>query len=270
MLPTPTFAQRARPAGAGPAARPRRAARRPGGVAVRQHATSCSRRTTACCSPARCCCRSTSGSRLPSCAFMLDDSGAVGARSAIPTSPTSTIRCDRSCSATSTRHAGRTARDPWTVPPDVDEDVPAELFYTQGSTGTPKGALLTHRGLYLHAIHYALTLGISGDDVVLHTIPLFHVNGWGTPALRDRPRRRARDAPALRLQPRCCASSRPSGSRGCSWCPRCDRRCSTIRRSTSRDLSSVQQLSVGGAPTPPALLAEAERRSGASASAATA
>jgi fatty-acyl-CoA synthase len=24
-------------------------------------------------------------------------------------------------------------------------------------------------------------MGISGDDVILHTIPLFHVNGWGTP-----------------------------------------------------------------------------------------
>jgi fatty-acyl-CoA synthase len=22
---------------------------------------------------------------------------------------------------------------------------------------------------------------MTGDDVVLHTIPLFHVNGWGTP-----------------------------------------------------------------------------------------
>src|SRR5205823_12181354 len=65
--------------------------------------------------------------------------------------------------------------------PTVDEHAPAELFYTSGSTGRPKGALLTHRGLYLHAVHSALTLGISGFDVVLHTIPLFHVNGWGTP-----------------------------------------------------------------------------------------
>ena len=65
--------------------------------------------------------------------------------------------------------------------PPVDERAPAELFYTSGSTGTPKGALLSHRGLYLHAVHSALTMGISGDDVILHTIPLFHVNGWGTP-----------------------------------------------------------------------------------------
>ena len=45
----------------------------------------------------------------------------------------------------------------------------------------PKGVVLTHRNLYLHAIHSALTNGLSGDDVILHTISLFHVNGWGTP-----------------------------------------------------------------------------------------
>ena len=66
-------------------------------------------------------------------------------------------------------------------PPLVDERDPAEIFFTSGSTGMPKGAVLTHRNLYLHAVHNALTNAITGEDVVLHLVPLFHVNGWGTP-----------------------------------------------------------------------------------------
>lgn len=66
-------------------------------------------------------------------------------------------------------------------PPVVDERSAAEIFFTSGSTGMPKGAILTHRSLYLHAVHNALTNAITGDDVILHLVPLFHVNGWGTP-----------------------------------------------------------------------------------------
>lgn len=63
----------------------------------------------------------------------------------------------------------------------VDENSIAELFYTSGSTGTPKGVMLSHRTLYLHAL-YVLT-GMPGRDthVELHTIPMFHANGWGRP-----------------------------------------------------------------------------------------
>src|SRR5207244_5327251 len=42
-------------------------------------------------------------------------------------------------------------------------------------------AMLTHRALATHAVDSALTMGGNHRDVVLHTIPLFHVNGWGTP-----------------------------------------------------------------------------------------
>jgi fatty-acyl-CoA synthase len=62
-----------------------------------------------------------------------------------------------------------------------DEDGIAELFYTSGSTGTPKGVAITHRTLYLHALSCIHTNRSSDIDVPLHTIPLFHANGWGAP-----------------------------------------------------------------------------------------
>ena len=63
----------------------------------------------------------------------------------------------------------------------IDEEEVAELFYTSGTTALPKGVMLTHRNLYLHALEVSLALGIREEDTQLHTIPLFHVNGWGTP-----------------------------------------------------------------------------------------
>ena len=62
-----------------------------------------------------------------------------------------------------------------------DENSIAELFYTSGSTGTPKGVMLSHRTLYLHALSVAATFIHDDDAVELHTIPLFHANGWGRP-----------------------------------------------------------------------------------------
>jgi fatty-acyl-CoA synthase len=60
-----------------------------------------------------------------------------------------------------------------------DENAIAELFYTSGSTGTPKGVTLAHRTLYLHGLDVALCYNDPDTMVDLHTIPLFHANGWG-------------------------------------------------------------------------------------------
>jgi fatty-acyl-CoA synthase len=64
---------------------------------------------------------------------------------------------------------------------DYDENSTAELFYTSGSTGTPKGVMLTHRTLYLHALSVATIATDLNNTIDLHTIPLFHANGWGRP-----------------------------------------------------------------------------------------
>lgn len=65
-------------------------------------------------------------------------------------------------------------------PPIQETDI-AELFYTSGTTGNPKGVMLTHRGLCLHALGFLAHYHYDDSDVQLHAIPLFHVNGWGTP-----------------------------------------------------------------------------------------
>lgn len=63
----------------------------------------------------------------------------------------------------------------------TDENAMCELFYTSGTTGMPKGVALSHRNLYLHAMTFLSGFGVTSDDVFLHIVPLFHVNGWGTP-----------------------------------------------------------------------------------------
>lgn len=69
----------------------------------------------------------------------------------------------------------------FTPPSDIGDDELAELFYTSGTTANPKGVMMTHRNLYLHAMQVIAGMGIKDSDVQLHTIPLFHVNGWGAP-----------------------------------------------------------------------------------------
>lgn len=61
----------------------------------------------------------------------------------------------------------------------VDENAVAELFYTSGTSANPKGVMLTHRNIYLHALNVIVVFNTGANTVELHTIPLFHANGWG-------------------------------------------------------------------------------------------
>ena len=63
----------------------------------------------------------------------------------------------------------------------VDENAVVELFYTSGTTGTPKGVAITNRTIYIHTLSAILGFRVGDEDTLLHVVPLFHVNGWGTP-----------------------------------------------------------------------------------------
>ncbi len=64
---------------------------------------------------------------------------------------------------------------------ELHEDDICSLLYTSGTTGHPKGVMLTHRNNYIHALTTMHHLRVSDQDVLLHILPMFHVNGWGSP-----------------------------------------------------------------------------------------
>ncbi|AKP46919.1 long-chain-fatty-acid--CoA ligase [Bacillus smithii] len=65
--------------------------------------------------------------------------------------------------------------------PEIHEEDVCSLLYTSGTTGNPKGVMLTHRNNYLHALWSMHHLRVSDRDTLLHVLPMFHVNGWGSP-----------------------------------------------------------------------------------------
>jgi acyl-CoA synthetase (AMP-forming)/AMP-acid ligase II len=69
-----------------------------------------------------------------------------------------------------------TEPEPWAEP---DEDATATINYTSGTTARPKGVELTHRNIWINAATFGWHAGVNDRDVYLHTLPMFHCNGWG-------------------------------------------------------------------------------------------
>ncbi len=66
---------------------------------------------------------------------------------------------------------------PW----EPDENATACINYTSGTTARPKGVQITHRNVWVNATTFALHTAVTDRDVYLHTLPMFHANGWGMP-----------------------------------------------------------------------------------------
>jgi acyl-CoA synthetase (AMP-forming)/AMP-acid ligase II len=67
--------------------------------------------------------------------------------------------------------------EPW----EGDEGATATINYTSGTTARPKGVQLTHRNNWLNATVFGWQASVDDRDVYLHTLPMFHANGWGHP-----------------------------------------------------------------------------------------
>jgi fatty-acyl-CoA synthase len=144
---------------------------------------------------------------------------------------------------------------------DVDENSLAELFYTSGTSANPKGVMLTHRNIYMHALYVALSFKASHDSVDLHTIPLFHANGWGAAHLitflgaTHVMIHRFDPVEVFRLIERERVES-------CSLVPAMAIALTNCPEREKYDLSSLERISIGGAASSPTLVREVEEKLG--------
>jgi len=142
---------------------------------------------------------------------------------------------------------------------NFDEDSLGELFYTSGTSASPKGVMLTHRNIYLHALSAVLAKDSSTDGVHMHSIPLFHANGWG--AAHTVTLKGSRHVMVSRFDPpevlRLIETERveslslvPAMAIALVNCPEFEK----------RDLSSLRSIGLGGAASSPSLIREVEEK----------
>jgi acyl-CoA synthetase (AMP-forming)/AMP-acid ligase II len=144
---------------------------------------------------------------------------------------------------------------------ECNEDSLAELFYTSGTSANPKGVMLTHRNIYLHALSVSLRFSTNADSVELHTIPLFHANGWG--AAHSVTFAGARHVMISRFVPnevfRLIERERV---RSLSLVPIMALALVNCPDRPKYDLSSLEWISIGGAASSPTLVREVEEKLG--------
>ncbi|MEU5700523.1 long-chain fatty acid--CoA ligase [Streptomyces aurantiacus] len=140
--------------------------------------------------------------------------------------------------------------------PALDERQAAAMCYTSGTTGDPKGVIYSHRSIYLHSmqINMAQSMGLTDEDTSLVVVPQFHVNAWGLPHAVFMtgvnllmPDRFLQPAPLAEM----IESERPTHA---AAVPTIWQGLLAELKATPRDVSSLNQVTIGGAACPPALM----------------
>ena len=72
---------------------------------------------------------------------------------------------------------GADLRQPASTVSSAGPDHIAAILYTSGTTGRSKGAMLSHNNLWSNTQALIQTWGFTGDDVLIHALPLFHTHG---------------------------------------------------------------------------------------------
>ena len=95
--------------------------------------------------------------------------------------PLAEVRCARRMVLSSASDAELYRFGTTPEPSTAEENATATINYTSGTTARPKGVQMTHRNLWINSTVFALHTGVSDRDVYMHTLPMFHCNGWGMP-----------------------------------------------------------------------------------------
>ncbi|MFD5699187.1 long-chain fatty acid--CoA ligase [Streptomyces lasiicapitis] len=140
--------------------------------------------------------------------------------------------------------------------PDLDERRAAAMCYTSGTTGEPKGVVYSHRSIYLHSmqVNMAQSMGLTDADLSLVVVPQFHVNAWGLPHATFMtgvgmlmPDRFLQPAPLAEM----IESERPTHA---AAVPTIWQGLLAELTAKPRDVSSLTQVTIGGAACPPSLM----------------
>jgi crotonobetaine/carnitine-CoA ligase len=75
---------------------------------------------------------------------------------------------------------GMPPRGETTAPAPVGPGDTLAILYTSGTTGPSKGVMCPHAQYYWWGVHSARLLGVTADDVLCTTLPLFHINALNT------------------------------------------------------------------------------------------